>query len=361
MTTYNVVSPGAMVAGQVEDISVILSNFQAIAAVLNGNLDNTNLAPGAAIVPSKIAGYPALSSVFLRGDGAWAAAGSLSSVKFVTGLAINSANYDLALADVNAYNTVFRVGTGGGSIRSIQAATLDGSVIEIQNASSQAVTLLHQVGGGPVGYLSPWLEGVNVVIPSSHSAIMGQAAGSWIVIGIVPMLGAAQVLIQEIILGADGVIDFQSIPAIYRHLMIEANLRGSDGTNKGDYLRVRLNADAGGSSYQWNGDTGNGLGDRMELARITGGAAAMNGAGQSRVKIDFPYYRNIDGQVGALCNYVARTNDSGTASSDISQGFGGGVWIGQGAGVVLNRIQLYTSFATGNLKANSKASLYGIA
>jgi hypothetical protein len=84
MTTYNVVSPGAMVAGQAEDISVILSNFQAIAAILNGNLDNANLAPGAAIVPSKIAGYPASAAVYLRGDGSWAAPPAPPAITYAT-------------------------------------------------------------------------------------------------------------------------------------------------------------------------------------------------------------------------------------------------------------------------------------
>jgi hypothetical protein len=55
MTTYNVVSPSAMVAGQPEDVSVVLANFNAIAAILNGNLDNGNLNAAAAIVASKIA------------------------------------------------------------------------------------------------------------------------------------------------------------------------------------------------------------------------------------------------------------------------------------------------------------------
>jgi Phage Tail Collar Domain len=56
MTAYNVVSPGAMVAGQPEDISIVLANFNAIANVINGNIDNSNIAPGAAIDAGKIAG-----------------------------------------------------------------------------------------------------------------------------------------------------------------------------------------------------------------------------------------------------------------------------------------------------------------
>lgn len=71
MTAYNVVSPSALVAGQPEDVSVILANFQAIAAVLNGNLDNANIATAAAIAASKLAGYPADATKVLKGDGSW--------------------------------------------------------------------------------------------------------------------------------------------------------------------------------------------------------------------------------------------------------------------------------------------------
>jgi len=58
LTTYNVVAPGSMVSGQPEDISVVLANFNAIAAVLNGNIDNANIKADAAIATSKLAGYP---------------------------------------------------------------------------------------------------------------------------------------------------------------------------------------------------------------------------------------------------------------------------------------------------------------
>jgi hypothetical protein len=94
MGAYNVVSAAAMVAGQPEDVSVVLANFNAIATVLNGGIDNSNinaaaaiayakLALGgnivnadinvaAAIAASKFAGYPADIASILRGDGTWA-------------------------------------------------------------------------------------------------------------------------------------------------------------------------------------------------------------------------------------------------------------------------------------------------
>jgi microcystin-dependent protein len=71
LTAYNVVDPGKLVAGQPEDVSVLLANLQAIAAVLNGSLDNANLSPAAAIAISKLAGYPADNTKTLLGDGTW--------------------------------------------------------------------------------------------------------------------------------------------------------------------------------------------------------------------------------------------------------------------------------------------------
>jgi hypothetical protein len=71
MGAYNVISPSAMAAGQPEDISVVLANLQAIATVLNGGIDNSNINVAAGIVASKLNGYPADSSKVLLGDGTW--------------------------------------------------------------------------------------------------------------------------------------------------------------------------------------------------------------------------------------------------------------------------------------------------
>lgn len=54
MTLYTVVNPSTLIAGQPEDVSQVLANFQAIANILNGNVDNSNLNPAANIAPSKI-------------------------------------------------------------------------------------------------------------------------------------------------------------------------------------------------------------------------------------------------------------------------------------------------------------------
>ena len=88
MTAYNIVNPSLMVAGQPEDISQVVANLDAIAAVLNGGLDNSNInaaagidyskltIPAGAVPASKLAGYPNDVTKRLAGDGSWPAAGA---------------------------------------------------------------------------------------------------------------------------------------------------------------------------------------------------------------------------------------------------------------------------------------------
>lgn len=71
MSLYNIVNPTSLVAGQPEDISQVLANFQAIQTILNGGIDDANIRPTAAINPSKLLGYPADPRKFLRGDSQW--------------------------------------------------------------------------------------------------------------------------------------------------------------------------------------------------------------------------------------------------------------------------------------------------
>jgi len=90
---YNVINPLSMQAGQPEDVSQVLANFNAIAGVLNRAVDNSNvavaaaiarskldfgsglvnadIASAAAIAASKLAGYPTNLAKVLAGDGSW--------------------------------------------------------------------------------------------------------------------------------------------------------------------------------------------------------------------------------------------------------------------------------------------------
>lgn len=59
------------VNGTTADASLIATNNAAIKTVVNGGLDNSNIAADAAIAPSKFASFPNNSSKVLLGDGTW--------------------------------------------------------------------------------------------------------------------------------------------------------------------------------------------------------------------------------------------------------------------------------------------------
>lgn len=54
MSLYNVISRSLMQQAQPEDISVVVANLDAIAAVVNGNIDNQNFGAGQILPPSKL-------------------------------------------------------------------------------------------------------------------------------------------------------------------------------------------------------------------------------------------------------------------------------------------------------------------
>ena len=106
MTAYNVVNPASLASGQPEDVSQVLANFQAIAGVLNGGIDNGNVAPTAAIAASKLANYPSDGTKFLRGDGVWVAPASLPPVvngQFIKGVGGAAVWAPVAPSDISGY------------------------------------------------------------------------------------------------------------------------------------------------------------------------------------------------------------------------------------------------------------------
>lgn len=96
--------------------------------MINGSIDNTNIASGAAIGISKLAGYPSDNTKFLRGDGTWAVpsgGGGAAPTGAVTEYAGSSAPTGWLLCDGSAvsrstYAALFAVigtnyGAGDGS------------------------------------------------------------------------------------------------------------------------------------------------------------------------------------------------------------------------------------------------------
>jgi hypothetical protein len=65
-----------LAAGQPEDIGMVLADFDAVLAVLNGDIRNDNIAAAAAIAASKLSGYPSDVTKALLGNGTWGTVGS---------------------------------------------------------------------------------------------------------------------------------------------------------------------------------------------------------------------------------------------------------------------------------------------
>src|SRR5580765_7868874 len=54
---------------------MVLADFDAVLAVLNGDIRNDNISPSAALSASKLAGYPADANKWLNGLGGWTVPG----------------------------------------------------------------------------------------------------------------------------------------------------------------------------------------------------------------------------------------------------------------------------------------------
>ena len=117
MSLYNIVNPSSLVAGQPEDVSQILANYQAIQAVLNGGIDDVNVRSTAAIAPSKLAGYPSDVGKLLAGDGSWRVMPKISASGIGSGPPASPADGDIWFAGVDGAGTVwtFRYNAGSAS------------------------------------------------------------------------------------------------------------------------------------------------------------------------------------------------------------------------------------------------------
>jgi len=112
MTTYTVVNPGNLVDGQPQKISDVVANFNAVATVLNGNIDDSNINPSSGIGLGKIA-----TLIFTQGTAAasWTIAhnmGKFPSVDVVDSTG-NELWPDIVYTDANTVTINFGNATSG--------------------------------------------------------------------------------------------------------------------------------------------------------------------------------------------------------------------------------------------------------
>jgi hypothetical protein len=235
MGFYNVINPLSMQAGSPEDVSQVLANFNAISAVLNGSLDNTNMAPAAGILrskldfgagltnadialaaaiarsklnfgaglvdsdiaaaaaigASKLSGYPSDVTKALLGDGSWAAVLKAANLRY--GFMIGSLGWGAADANYRVYSlggitTVWNSGgvvNAGGYLDLSPGLWIYGMSIELTGGGTLSCSIIPTLNG------SILLNGTQsyIVAPSSgpcylsHTNVVNIAANSYIQFG----------------------------------------------------------------------------------------------------------------------------------------------------------------------------------
>ena len=159
--------------------------------------------------------------------------------------------------------------------------------------------------------------------------------------------------------GASASFDFTGIPATYSSLRLVYQLRSLKNSALDDYIRIRINADAGNNYYGYTIIHGydNIALDAEDIAQsslnIESAPGALATAGLTAAgEITFPFYAETTfHKILRGIGYVGDTNASGHQySRDFSARWG--------STAAINEINLYLT--TGNLTAGSKASLYGM-
>jgi hypothetical protein len=174
VTAYNVINPSSLQAGQPEDVSVVLANLNAIAAILNGGIDNSNLAAAAGIQPAKIAGYPADGSKALKGDGSW---GSTTPPPPTTNPQV--ASYVLAITDAN--NIVEILNAGAVTLTIPPNATVAfpiGTSITVIQTGAGIITIT--AGAGVTLNVTP---GPKTATQWAAATLLKRATDTWVAMG----------------------------------------------------------------------------------------------------------------------------------------------------------------------------------
>jgi len=144
-----------LAAGQPEDIGMVLADFDAILAVVNGDIRNDNIAAAAAIQASKLQGYPSNAALFLNGNGAWTAPSGLGYMQEVA--------YAPATSDVGVTATTQATAQ---TVATAPAFTADGGIYWIEFYCGR-------VWGDPAGrqvVFRLFLDGTGVVDCASSGA-----------------------------------------------------------------------------------------------------------------------------------------------------------------------------------------------
>lgn len=174
MGAYNVTGAASLVSGQSEDVSQILANFNLIATVINGGIDNSNINAAAAILASKLAGYPTDGAKFLAGDGTWKVVTTTSSTNAQVGT-----TYTLAIGDAN--NIVEVANAGAITVTIPLNATVAfpvGTVIHVVQTGAGQITIA--AAGGVTLNSTP---GLKIAAQWGVVTLLKRATDTWLAFG----------------------------------------------------------------------------------------------------------------------------------------------------------------------------------
>lgn len=139
MGAYNVTNRAALATGQPEDISAVVANLDAIATVLNGGIDNSNINAAAAIAASKLAGYPTNGAKVLAGDGTWKDSPKITTSLMSGGPPAGPGDGDIWIAKSSGANGErWQFQYNAGSASAFKWEFIGGSVVGLRRFSPDA-------------------------------------------------------------------------------------------------------------------------------------------------------------------------------------------------------------------------------
>lgn len=119
--------------GTTADATVISNNNAAIKTVVNGNIDNGNIAASAGIAIDKLSGYPSSATKHLRGDGSWLSGGeALLGSQVLTSTQTSFDTNTILSGNISGSYTHLRVIA---LLRGTAAATTVGMTLTLNNDS----------------------------------------------------------------------------------------------------------------------------------------------------------------------------------------------------------------------------------
>jgi len=253
MGFYNVINPLSMQAGQPEDISQVLANLNAIAGVLNGSIDNSNIAVAAAIARSKLDFGAGLTNADIAPgaaiDGSKLASNSVTSAQITDGTIQN--------ADISAVGGITgdKIATGTLRAEQIKFAVCSGwwyysaPPADYSNRFFASAGSAYSDNGGSFGGAMMGSDGIIYIRKTARYFLSGQAANNH---------GAVTGSYCGIRIVLNGVTD---IGGTGGHVAATADTDAKYGMfggahevlalNAGDYVRAACWSSAGYPLYVW--------------------------------------------------------------------------------------------------------------